>query len=332
MVRAGRGGKFFEDFREKGFVAIGWHEPGDVSNLQQRDAFVGAVRSAYPGWKEQALIVAAGQIYRFWREIREGDRVTTYDPAARSYLSGTILGMSEYDFNEQNPDLQTKRKVQWRIEKSRDDLSTPARNTLGSTLTLFSLPPTVSDELWGIRSDEASAKPLSSDEAVLAPSPQTLSDNDVHILANEVIKDRIAEMDWDDMQELVAGMLRAMGYKTVVSPPGSDRGKDIVASPDGFGFEEPKIIVEVKHRTGQRMSAADIRSFLGGRHPREKGLYVSTGGFTKEAYYEADRAQIPLTLIDFERLVETILNYYSKFDEATKQLLPLRQIYWPIGK
>ena len=33
---------------------------------------------------------------------------------------------------------------------------------------------------------------------------------------------------WQDMQELVAGLLRAMGYKTVVSPPGSDRGKTLL--------------------------------------------------------------------------------------------------------
>jgi restriction system protein len=47
------------------------------------------------------------------------------------------------------------------------------------------------------------------------------------------------------MQQLVAGILRAMGYKTQISPPGVDRGKDIVASPDGFGFEHPRIVVEV---------------------------------------------------------------------------------------
>lgn len=46
----------------------------------------------------------------------------------------------------------------------------------------------------------------------------------------ERIKDRVSELDWDDMQQLVAGILRAMGYKTQVSPAGSDRGKDIVAS------------------------------------------------------------------------------------------------------
>src|SRR3546814_5074397 len=95
------------------------------------------------------------------------------------------------------------------------------------------------------------------------------------------MKDRGNELDWDDMQQLVAGILRAMGYKTQVSPPGSDRGKDIVASPDGFGFEHPRIVVEVKHRKGQ-MSSQEIRSFLGGRHKDDRGLYVRSEEHTSE--------------------------------------------------
>ena len=67
--------------------------------------------------------------------------------------------------------------------------------------------------------------------------------------AIEFIKDKVSKLDWDEMQDLVAGLLRGMGYKTRVSNSGPDRGKDIVASPDGLGFESPRIVVEVKHRT-----------------------------------------------------------------------------------
>lgn len=147
--------------------------------------------------------------------------------------------------------------------------------------------------------------------------------------ALEFIKDKISKLDWEEMQELVAGLLRAMGYKTLVSARGPDRGKDIVASPDGFGFESPRIVVEVKHRSGVMGSSA-IRSFLGGRHQDDKGLYVSTGGFSKDAYYEAERAKIPLTLMSLDHLVQALLEYYEKLDLDTQQLVPLKKIYWPI--
>ncbi len=119
-----------------------------------------------------------------------------------------------------------------------------------------------------------------------------------------------------------------MGYKTRISPVGPDQGKDIVASPDGLGFEQPRIVVEVKHRSAT-MGSQQIRSFLGGRHPDDRLLYVSTGGFTKDALYEAERSSIPLTLMDSEDLVKVLLENYDALDLQTKQLIPLRKVYWP---
>jgi restriction system protein len=147
--------------------------------------------------------------------------------------------------------------------------------------------------------------------------------------AHEFIKDKIELLDWEEMQELVAGLLRAMGYKTHVSSKGPDRGRDIIASPDGLGLEEPRIIAEVKHRNGQ-MSADKIRSFVGGLRSGDKGLYISTGGFTREAKYEAERSNIPLTLIDPDKLVNLITQYYDTFDSDARSLVPLRKIYWPV--
>jgi restriction system protein len=152
---------------------------------------------------------------------------------------------------------------------------------------------------------------------------------DLRARSREFIKDKISRLDWQEMQELVAGLLRAMGYKTRISPSGPDRGKDILASPDGFGFESPRIVVEVKHRPNESIGAQAIRSFLGGRHKDDKGLYVSTGGFSKDARYEADRASIPLVLLDLDDLVKEILRHYQNMDMEARSLIPLTNIYWP---
>ncbi len=48
----------------------------------------------------------------------------------------------------------------------------------------------------------------------------------------------------------------------------------------GLGFDSPRIVVEVKHRRGA-IGSIETRSFVGGRHKDDKGLYVSTGGFNK---------------------------------------------------
>jgi predicted helicase len=100
------------------------------------------------------------------------------------------------------------------------------------------------------------------------------------------------------------------------------------ASTDGLGLNEPRIIAEVKHRQGQ-MGTEKVRSFITVLRSGFKGLYVSTGGFTKEARYEAERAEVPLTLIDLDGLVDLVIQYYDNFDAETKVLIPLTKIYWP---
>jgi len=132
------------------------------------------------------------------------------------------------------------------------------------------------------------------------------------------------------MQALVAAILRAMGYKTRVSPAGPDKGKDVVASPDGLGLEEPRIKVEVKHRKAQ-MGAQDVRSFLGGLRPGNRGLYVSTGGFSREAEYEAERSNIPLTLVDLDTLADLLVQHYDHLDSEGRAMVPLTRIFWPAG-
>jgi restriction system protein len=117
-----------------------------------------------------------------------------------------------------------------------------------------------------------------------------------------------------------------MGYRTTVSPRGADRGVDIFASPDGLGLEEPRIFVEVKHRPNQSMGAQDVRSFLGGRSSNDKCLYVSTGGFTKDARYEADRSNIPLRLLTLVDLRRLLVEHYENMDEEVRSLIPLRRI------
>ena len=50
----------------------------------------------------------------------------------------------------------------------------------------------------------------------------------------------------------------------------------------------------------------------------------------KEAYYEAERSIMPITLIDSDELINLIIQYYDNFDSETKALIPLTKIYWPV--
>ena len=72
-----------------------------------------------------------------------------------------------------------------------------------------------------------------------------------------------------------------------------------------------------------------IRSFLGGMRSNYSGLYVSIGGFTRDARYEADRANVPIRLLDLDAFVRLYVSNYEQTDMETRALLPLVRIYWP---
>lgn len=325
MVRADRNGRLFDVFKDKLAVAIGWGDIGDLTQFKSRKTIAEKVATTWPEMKPQGVAMAAGQLHRFVNEIELGDMVVTYDPSRRVYLLGEISGGYRFDdsIDAAYPNI---RPVRWQGEVSRDLLSAESRNSLGSISTLFKISNDVAAEL---KKTMVLGQPL---KAELVSTTLDVTEDDLfksmESRAHEFIKDKVNALAWDDMQELVAGLLRSLGYKTRVSDVGPDRGKDIVASPDGFGFESPRIVVEVKHRKGA-MGAPDVRSFLGGRHPQDKGLYVSTGGFTREARYEAERANIPLALMDLDELVKSLLEQYDKLDLETQQLVPLKRIFVP---
>lgn len=325
MVRAGEGAKWIDDFSEQDIVAIGWQKLGKIDVGESREAISARAATERPNASRSKIASSAGQIYRFLNEIRKGDDVLSYDPSRRVYLAGTIEGDPEYK-PEVLEELPRIRAVCWSGEVPRDKLSVPTRNSLGAISTLFQVPSEAAEEIRGIQ--EGTIKAESTDVEQESDDTEDIA-RDLRARSREFIKDRISRLDWHEMQELVAGLLRAMGYKTRISPAGSDRGKDIIASPDGFGFEQPRIIVEVKHRPNTAMDSQAIRSFLGGRHKDDKGLYVSTGGFTKDAKYEADRGAIPLVLLDLDDLAKELLRHYGEMDMEARSLIPLTKIYWP---
>jgi restriction system protein len=292
VVRAGRDAIFVQDFLEKKMAAIGWNQVGDLSNVHTREQVAAILMKAYPEYTKFQLSMNTGQVHRFLGELVKGETVLTYDPGERIYHVGTVTG--DYVFHpEYDVELRHTRAVNWSSTVSRDSLSASTKNSLGSIATIFRASEAASSEVIALINQKPSGV------TVVRPVESSL-DEEVEVLqdteqrAMDFLQDPLSKLSWDQMQELVAGLLRAMGYKTRISPAGPDRGKDIVASPDALGFVSPRIVTEVKHRKGA-MGAPEVRAFAGGLRNHDNGLYVSTGGFSKEARYEAARPPSGLT-------------------------------------
>ena len=324
MVRAGRGGVLAQEFESKKCVAYAGELVADISQFRDRDSLAQHLRERLSGRKDGQLRMSIGQCARFVLDMSENDRVVTYDADQRAYMIGVVKSACRPG---EVGDLRHVRDVQWIGTVPRDSLTMAAKNSLGSIMSVFSINQDIAKELEGRLKGEAIGGLETASEDELTEIDELRLEAEER--GRRFIEDQVAALDWEQMQELVAGVLRAMGFRTRVSAPGPDQGRDIVASPDGLGLSQPRIVVEVKHRINQPTDAVKLRSFLGGRRPGDNGMYVSTGGFTKDAKYEAERANIPIALVTLQELVDLLIQHYTNADTETRALVPLLPVYWP---
>jgi restriction system protein len=133
-----------------------------------------------------------------------------------------------------------------------------------------------------------------------------------------------------EFQELVAAMLRGMGYSTPhIAARGPDGGTDILAYPDALGAKTPHVRVQVKHRKSQKASREEIAALRGIiRQDREIGLFVSSGGFTSQATAEARNGTVHIQLMDLDMLLENWMAHYASLAEEDRARLRLRPVYF----
>jgi restriction system protein len=143
------------------------------------------------------------------------------------------------------------------------------------------------------------------------------------------IWDYLQRVDPYELQRLVAGLLEAMGYHVSwIAPPGKDAGMDVLAWTDPLGTKPPRIKIQVKRRK-DNIAVDELRSFMALLGEDDVGLFVTTGGFTKDAQDEArTQEKRKITLIDRQRLVELWIEYMDRIGEDARQLLPLKPIWF----
>jgi restriction system protein len=130
-------------------------------------------------------------------------------------------------------------------------------------------------------------------------------------------------------QDLVGKLLGAMRYYVVwIAPKGPDGGLDLVAQTDPLGVTGPRIKGQVKRRPDSKVTEDELRSFLSLIETHDVGVFISLGGFTREAQRHGRESSRRVTLIDGEGLLDLWVEHYSGLDEDGRQLLPVRPVYF----
>jgi restriction system protein len=174
--------------------------------------------------------------------------------------------------------------------------------------------------------------PEASDEQEITESGEQGQEATIHEIEQQAIeglKKQIALKNPYEFQDLVAALLRGMGYYTpFVAPQGKDGGVDVIAYRDPLGTVTPRIKVQIKHRESTA-SVAGIRQLMGLlQKDGDVGMFVSSGGFTSDSKTTARSSHVYVELVDLDRLISLWQEFYPKLSDEDKSLLPLVPIYF----
>lgn len=127
-----------ENLQRQGYVALGWPDIGDLSELpEDRAAFRDRFRESY-GESASASVEGAsvGVLFRFVHVLHLGDIIVSPSPLGRIVRVGRVAGRYEYlpSLLDEYPNV---RRVEWLAEVSRQDLGEEARRSLRAQRSLF---------------------------------------------------------------------------------------------------------------------------------------------------------------------------------------------------
>lgn len=311
-------------FLQKGVIAIGWKDMGDLGKIEaDRDAFKEHYIKVYPYAKKGSVANCAGMLYRFAHEVQVGDYVVYPSKIDRMINIGVVE--SGYFHDGDAVEYVQQHKVKWLKHLPRTAFSQGALYEIGSALTFFAVKNYADEYLAALNRDfrkNELSMAAEEDESVGATAEEI-----IETTKDFILKELSKNLKGYALEDFVADLLRAMGYRTTVSAHGGDSGIDIVAYKDEL---PPRILVQVKSQDGD-IRETTIQSLKGAMREGDYGLFVSLSNYTKNARKYLDNTPI-IRAINGTELVDLVLKYYEDLDEKYRKMIPLKRVYIPVTR
>lgn len=288
------------------------------------------MRRAEPSHKPGTLNSWSIQLNQLKNSIKPGDLTITPLKTTGNVAIGRVIG-GYFHADGKHP----ARKVEWiKRDVPRDAIKQDLLYSMGATQTVCEI-----SRNEAVARIEALLKTGRDPGAGTRPNvPQSTSDEPADS-ADEVVDLVIAARDQivakigssfvgHGFTELIAAILRAQGYQAKVSPPGSDRGIDIVAGQGPLGFDGPQLVVQVKSG-GIVVDQPTLQGLLGARGDTgaQFGLLVSWSGFTGPVRQRVNELYFKIRLWGQDEILDALFSVYDRLPEEIRSELPLRRIW-----
>lgn len=309
VVRASDG-LYTSQFVNGSFIGIGWEEIGNPLLLTDEQIREGCLELY--GGNRFAAGQGVGMILRFVRELVIGDIVMTPDYPHDAILVGRVVSDPYYIATTDDAcPYMTRRQVEWFSSILRNDIKSPLRQGLQSSLTIFNLDK-YREQLERLL-DEGTA------EAVVPPPT---SDDMVPLLI-----ERFYTIHPKEFEGFVLNVLQTIGFEGETTRYSQDGGKDIEGSLNVGGILQVPVKVQVK-RMNSKVGNEVVTSLRGILHQDEFGILVNPGGFTAAARRAAEAEGLKtISLVDGPDLCRLIFENYDDLEHVARQQLGLTRVF-----
>lgn len=328
LVRLGKFGEQEQHALDTGELVTGWTLT-DISSAKSREEIYAALEQAAPQEKPGTLKNWSAQLNQFVNVISDGDLAivplkTTGEVAIGRFKGGYV----------HNLDGNPTRLVDWlRTDLPRTSIKQDLLYSMGATQTVCE----ISRNEAAIRFAHLGGKGTDpGPNATSAPSsPSTDPEIDVEsmtdlepIARDQIVNHISANFAGHAFTRLIAAILEAEGYRTRVSPPGSDKGVDIVAGKGALGFDEPRLVVQVK--SGDILvDQPTLQSLIGSVQDTsaDYGLIVSWSGFKSSVRSRTNDLYFRVRLWGRDEILNALFSVYDRLPESIRADLPLQRIW-----
>lgn len=337
MVRGGRAGERESWALENQVSGGGFREVGDLSKCQSRDDVYEVVSAAMPERKVAANRNFSAQLWALRGRIQEGDIVVMPLKTTRQIAIGRCSSGYKYRDHE-DAEKRHSVGVTWiRTDIPRSSLKQDLLFMLGAFMTICEIRRNDAESrleavLAGGADPGAELPALKGKTATPDGEDDSLEEVDqvdIEDVARDAIRIRLVEtFQSHQLADLTAAILRARGLTCVVSPPGPDKGVDIVAGSGPLGLDSPRIVVQCKSSAAP-MDISVIQRLQGamGTLGAEQALLVAYGGVNKPASELLTNQQFKVKVWDVDDVLNMLLDCYDSIDPTVREMIPLKNVW-----
>ena len=308
-------GQYTDNFLEGNYVAIGWLENHNLSEVTLRDDIYTSYKEANPDESSNVVIgQQVGQIARFLLEINKDDYVITPAKDTNYIYYGVALENSYYYENKNQLGgcpFKHRKKMKWnKTPILRSEFSVPFQNTMRSSLTVFA-----------VNHKRNFFETIGKKE--LVPKSELNLEQGYYT----TVLNRILELDAKEFEILITHILSALGFEgSEHTGKVGDGGVDATGELDVSGLAKIKIFVQAKrYKLGKRINANTVKALRSNIPQGGQGAFITTAGFQKRAQEIASESGFPrIGLINGQQLVDILSEHWEAIPEDFKDKLGLK--------